>query len=73
VRVDYLHHPTIYSARFCLDGVSIEVEPCADGSGAWRARRVNPTGGYGPWQLGRHAWQALEAAAAPPAESVTAA
>jgi hypothetical protein len=52
---------TIPSARFCLDGITLEVEPCADDVGTWRAREVEPSGKRGQWERGRYAWQAMEA------------
>jgi hypothetical protein len=49
------------SARFCMDGVLIEVEPCAIEIGTWRAREVRDMGRRGEWFRGRYAWQAMEA------------
>jgi hypothetical protein len=57
---------TIPSAHFCLEGITIEVEPCTDEIGTWRARRVGPNGRRGPWRRGRYAWQAMEAVTGKP-------
>jgi hypothetical protein len=58
--VEALTH-TIPSAHFSLEGITIEVQPCTDEVGTWRARRVDPNGRRGPWERGRYAWQAMEA------------
>jgi hypothetical protein len=47
--------------RFQIHGLEVEVEPTQGGLG-WRARVVAPK--LGPeWHLGRHAWDAIDAAA----------
>jgi len=44
-----------------MEGIVIEVEPCAIEVGTWRAREVHETGQRGEWLRGRYAWQAMEA------------
>lgn len=63
---------TIPSARFSLEGIDIEVEPCLVDLGTWRARRVYPFGQRGDWFKGRYAWQAMEAVVEAAGKTVTA-
>ena len=52
---------SVLPGRFQLHGLEVEVEP-APGAAGWRARVVSPA--VGPkWHHGRHAWDAIDAAA----------
>jgi hypothetical protein len=51
----------VLPGRFQLHGLEVEVEPAEGGLG-WRARVVAPALGR-EWHVGRHAWDAIDAAA----------
>jgi hypothetical protein len=52
----------VASARFEVQGMTVEVEPCGDAHGTWRARVIEPPERRGPWSEGGRAWQAIDAA-----------
>jgi hypothetical protein len=55
---------TMEPARLQVDGFVVEVEPIPGPESWWQARVLAQDGGEnGPWHAGRHAWQAMEAAA----------
>jgi hypothetical protein len=70
--VDAPTNPAL-SARFCIEGINIEVEPSVEEVGTWRARRVDGYGARGQWFKGRYAWQAMEAVVTAAGKTFTAA